>query len=254
MLSFKEYITEALRFARGRDSDYYGDRNKVLFFSDTDAKAYVERGKTHGVQSHALKHLKEFKPELHKQLINTARTIIKNYIAKGGICGLFSRGKGFSVIESMDAILKSNDNVLTNTLDSINDKFINKLKLLSIEKELYNSVIKEYEKAYIKEIESRISIATDLEKAKTIQEIVEAILQSRVIKFTATDRFSQTYYLDFKSNAVIMETSDMIRTAYVYNRPGNDAKSVIGNFLAKLKTGKVNSKIVAQAFAQIVGA
>ena len=94
-------------------------------------------------------------------------------------------------------------------------------------------------------------MAVDLTKLSSVQDIVNAITKARVIKFTATDRFQQTYYLDFRSNAVIMETTDLVRTAYVYNRQGNDAKSVIRNFLAKLRYGKVDSPSVMQAFRQI---
>lgn len=251
MLSFKQYITEAFKFARGRDSDYYGDRNRILLFSDNDAKAYVETGKTHGIQSHALKHLKEFKPETNKQLISVAKTIIKDYVSKGGVCGLYTRGRGFASLDPMDALLKSSDNVITNTLDSINDKYINRRDMTSIERDLYNRVIKEFERAYREEIESRIKMAVDLTKLSSVQDIVNAITKARVIKFTATDRFQQTYYLDFRSNAVIMETTDLVRTAYVYNRQGNDAKSVIRNFLAKLRYGKVDSPSVMQAFRQV---
>ena len=57
MLSFKEYLSEDVRFANGKDGDYFYDKFALVTFTRNDKREYKIEGKTAGPQSHACKHL-----------------------------------------------------------------------------------------------------------------------------------------------------------------------------------------------------
>lgn len=252
MKSFIEYLEEKIQFAYGRDQDYTVDPKSIIFFSEEDIKTYVENGKTHGVQSHAIKHLVEFLPEEVKQLVGQARQIIKSFVERGSIkfCGLYLRGRTFKDTNPLNVITQAKDGAILNTLDMINDKYVNKRQLLAVESSLYSKVIKSFEKQYIKEIEKRINKAVDLDKASE-QEIYNAVDATSVIKFSGTQgNFKYVWYLDLKDNTVIMESSDMIRTMYKYNKPGIGKQTIL-NFLSKMKNTKIASKTVSKVFRNL---
>lgn len=252
MKSFIEYLEEKIQFAYGRDQDYTVDPKTIIFFSEDDIKTYVENGKTHGVQSHAIKHLVEFLPNEVKQLVGQARQIIKTFIEKGSVkfCGLYLRDRSFKDTNPLNVVTQAKDGAILNTLDMINDKQVNKRQLLSVESSLYSKVIKSFEKQYEKEIQKRISKAIDLDKA-TEQGIYDAIDGTNVIKFTGTQNNGKyTWYLDLKDNAVVMESGDMIRTMYKYNKPGIGRQTIL-NFLSKMKNTKIDSKTVSKVFRNL---
>ena len=252
MKSFIEYLEEKIQFAYGRDQDYTVDSKTFIFFSEDDIKTYVENGKTHGVQSHAIKHLVEFLPSEVKQLVGQARQIIKTFIEKRSVkfCGLYLRGRSFKDTNPLNVITQAKDGAILNTLDMINDKYVNKRQLLAVESSLYSKIIKSFEKQYTKEIEKRVNKAIDLDKVSE-QEIYDAIDATSVIKFSGTQgSFKYVWYLDLKDNTVIMESSDMIRTMYKYNKPGIGKQTVL-NFLSKMKNTKIASKTVSKVFRNL---
>lgn len=252
MKSFLQFLEEKIQFAYGRDQDYTVDPKTIIFFSEDDIKTYVENGKTHGVQSHAIKHLVEFLPETVKQLVGQARQIIKQYAEKGSLkfCGLYLRGRSFKDTNPLNVVTQAKDGAILNTLDMINDKYVNKKQLQSVESSLFSKVIKSFEKNYEKEIQKRISKAVDLDKASE-QEIYDAIDSTSVVKFSGMQNNAKyIWYLDLKDNAVIMESSDMIRTMYKYNKPGIGKQTVL-NFLSKMKNTKIASKTVSKVFRNL---
>lgn len=252
MITFIEFLTEKIAFAKARDQDYTVHPDTILFFSEEDIKTYVENGKTHGVQSHAIKHLSEFNPSMVKTEIGNARGILLNFLKtnKLDFCGLYTKNKGFKKLDPLLAITQANDGAIMNTMDMINDKYQNKKKLLPIENSLYK-IIRKLEKEYIKEIEFRINNSTDLDKYDSVENVLSAIESSRIIKFNGFSKVAQTYYLDFKTNSIVISTPDFVRTMYVYDMPGQGYKQVINNFMRKMKNVQYDSSYVAQAFRSI---
>lgn len=252
MKTFIQFLTEKIVFKKARDQDYTVHPDTILFFSEEDVRTYVENGKTHGVQSHAIKHLAEFNPEMVKTEIGVARGIIQEFIKNNKIdfCALYIKGKGFKKLNPLQAITQANDGAIMNTMDMINDKYQNKKKLAPIENALYK-IIRKLEREYIREIEFRINKSVDLDKFESVEDVLEAIEGARIIKFDGFAKVAQTYYLDFRTNSVVISTPDFVRTMYVYNDPGQGYKQVINNFMCKMRNVQYDSKYVAQAFRSI---
>lgn len=252
MKTFIQFLTEKIAFKKGRDQDYTVHPDTILFFSEDDVRTYVENGKTHGVQSHAIKHLAEFNPEMVKTEVGAARGIIQDFIKSNKVdfCALYIKGKGFKKLNPLQAITQANDGAIMNTMDMINDKYQNKKKLSPIENALYK-IIRKLEREYIREIEFRINKSVDLDKFESVEDVLEAIEGARIIKFDGFAKVAQTYYLDFRTNSVVISTPDFVRTMYVYNDPGQGYKQVINNFMRKMRNVQYDSKYVAQAFRSI---
>lgn len=252
MKTFIQFLTEKIAFKKGRDQDYTVHPDTILFFSEDDVRTYVENGKTHGVQSHAIKHLAEFNPEMVKTEVGAARGIIQDFIKNNKVdfCALYIKGKGFKKLNPLQAITQANDGAIMNTMDMINDKYQNKKKLSPIENALYK-IIRKLEREYIREIEFRINKSVDLDKFESVEDVLEAIEGARIIKFDGFAKVAQTYYLDFRTNSVVISTPDFVRTMYVYNDPGQGYKQVINNFMRKMRNVQYDSKYVAQAFRSI---
>lgn len=252
MKTFIQFLTEKIAFKKARGQDYTVHPDTILFFSEEDVRTYVENGKTHGVQSLAIKYLAEFNPEMVKTEVGAARGIIQEFIKNNKIdfCALYIKGKGFKKLNPLQAITQANDGAIMNTMDMINDKYQNKKKLAPIENALYK-IIRKLEREYIREIEFRINKSVDLDKFESVEDVLEAIENARIIKFDGFAKVAQTYYLDFRTNSVVISTPDFVRTMYVYNDPGQGYKQVINNFMRKMRNVQYDSKYVAQAFRSI---
>lgn len=252
MITFYEYLTEKIRFKRGRDQDYTVHPDTILFFNEDDVKTYIENGNTHGVQSHAIKHLAEFKPETVKAEVGIARGIILDFVKSNKIdfCALYTTGHGYKKIKPIDAATQAPDGAILNTMDMINDKYQNKKRLSPLENALYKN-IRKLEKEYTKEIEYRINHATNIDEYNSVEDVLKAIESSRIIKFDGYAKVAQTYHLDFKTNSIIISTPDFVRTMYVFNLQGQGYRQVINNFLKKFRSIQYESKYVAQAFRSL---
>ena len=256
MLSFIEFLAEkAFVFAKGRDQDYTSGAKTVLLFNKDDANHYVVAGKTHGLQSHAIKHLEEFNSAFVKEKIDSTRNIIKTYISsnKLSFCGIYERHTGFKETDPFKSITQATDDTLKNTLDMINDKFITKAPLLPIETELYNNVVKKIEDEYSKEILSRIKGSENLDKYNTVQDVLDKIEHSNTVNFMGVDTNGKgkRYYLDFTTNSVIIKYNGYIHTLFKFYQSGQGYHQVLSNFKTKFSKVKIISKNVELALKQL---
>ena len=117
-LLLREILVEVLQenFPKSPDSDFpTNDTTKFVVFN-ADEK-YELKGRTHGLLSHAIKHLHEFAPSEVDAAVDKATARMKHeseiYLKDGS--SILSRGA--SVHRDLT------DNVVLNTLDRINDKF-----------------------------------------------------------------------------------------------------------------------------------
>lgn len=249
MLSFIEYLTETIKFQRGKDQDYLTGKNTVIFFSEDGPEKYKQRGKTHGIQSHALKHLKEFQPGIVASLIAEIRSTIKIAIYDEivSFVGLYKRGGNWITTNPNEVLTKVSDNALINTLDVINDKFIMKEPLNAPEKRL-RIVLDKFEEAYQKEIESRWKKAFNLDSLEGTEEVEHAVFKEPVIKFSGKDGSgtAKSYCLCMKDSAMIISSGDSIRTMYKISKQPHSPKELLTIFFRKMKDVKFDSKITKE--------
>ena len=246
MKSFKEYLTELKRFAKGRDVDYTVDDKFVLCFTEKDKDTYHQTGdKTHGAESHALKHLGEFDPGTMRTVMTAAMNHAKEFIKNNPdhFCGILSSKGGFVATDSDKVLTKIDPYIVGNTLDLINDKVMTKKTLLPIEKEL-TAYTKKIKDRYLSIIDDKMKRAIDLDKIKD-EELTNAINNAKIIKFDGWQGVAQDYHLDFTDNSIIISTPDYLRTMYVFDRNASSKRDVIKNFFSK--KFEVDNKKIASA-------
>lgn len=232
MISFKEFLQEVnINFAKGYDQDFTVHPTKVLVFSEKEAQNYKEKGKTHGLMSHAIKHLKEFEPEFVAQQIALMRSeILKQIKTTFQDVKVWNYNSGFNKAEGIDALKSASDDVLLNTLDVINDKNQEKEKLLPIEK-----LIKKYavalEHKYNEIISLYIGSAVELDNVP--EENIENLLKtSDIVKFEGFGRVANDYWLNFKNKAIIIGTPDKIRSMFIFSN-ADSRKDMAKKFFSK---------------------
>lgn len=247
MKSFLKYIEEAIQFQKGKDQDYLSGLYTVIFFSQSGPNEYKQTGKTHGIESHALKHLKEFKPSVVTQLLGETKDIIKKSV-KDGTCkfvGLYKRNGKWLSTDVDEIFTRVSDKALINTLDVINDKVIKKDHLLPIEQKL-NGILTKFEEVYQKEIELRLKKAYDLSTLKTEEEIKNVISKNPIIKFDGSDKgVEKVYCLGMKDSAmIILSDNGTVRTMYKITKNPVPRKDVISTFFRKMGSIVFKSKLI----------
>lgn len=233
MKTFTEYLEEKA-FAKGRDVDYTVDDKYVLCFNEKDKDTYHPTGdKTHGPESHALKHLAEFDPQFMRTSTTAALDTAIGFIKKNPehFCAVLSSNGSFVAVGKDKVIEKADLYIVGNTLDLINDKILTKKSLLSIEKEL-SQYTKKIKDRYTSIIDDKMKKSIDLDKVKE-EELANAVKNAKVIKFDGWQGVAQIYTIDFTDNSLIIETPDYIRTLYKFDRDASTKKDIIRNFFSK---------------------
>jgi len=233
MKRFLEYLQEKA-FAKGRDVDYTVDDKYVLCFDKKDKDTYHTTGdKTHGAESHALKHLAEFDPQFMRTVTTAALATATDFIKSNPnhFCAILSSSGSFVAEDRTKVIEKADVYIVGNTLDLINDKILTKKSLLPIEKEL-SQYTKKIKDRYVSIIDDKMKKAIDLDKIKE-EELSNAIKSAKIIKFDGWQGVAQEYYLDFTDNSIIICTPDYIRTLYKFDRDASSKKDIVKNFFSK---------------------
>ncbi len=114
----------------------------TLIFSPDEEGEYPYKmgGKTHGIESHAIKHLYDFKPELFRKYIEDSRDILMPYVDEQ-MQIVDKDGYIEDQITEYEDIEEMNPYKIINALDFINDKVYNKEELLEVEEKLLELVI-----------------------------------------------------------------------------------------------------------------
>lgn len=234
MKRFLKYLEEQKRFAKGRDVDFTVDDKYVLCFNEKDKDTYHQTGdKTHGAESHALKHLGEFDSSFMREVMTSAMNHAVEFIKKNPdhFCGILSSKGVYVATERSKVLEKVDPYIVGNTLDLINDRVMTKKTLLPIERDL-TSYTKKIKDRYVGIIDDKMKKAIDLDKIKE-EELSNAIKNAKIIKFDGWQGVAQEYYLDFTDNSIIICTPDYIRTLYRFDRDASSKKDVIRNFFSK---------------------
>lgn len=214
--SYIEFLNEKILFKSGRNFDLPATSmdkiNKkstdtvILDIDDEGQYPFKIKDKTHGLESHAIKHLHEIDREYFKNKIIKAMFYIKNK----------SEYKDMGIIDVKGDIVIEGDiiddiNVLNtmNLLDFINDKKQINEPLNEDEKYLYENVILPISKRYEQIIEDTIN------KSKKISEVL--IKNKNVVSFNGILKDSDfKFYYDINNKFFIMQNKHNgdILTAY----------------------------------------
>lgn len=216
MIKLKDLLSEDIPFKHGNDTDRFIANSVVVFDPQDD---YEIKGKTHGLVSHAIKHLHEFNPEYFNKIISAVRQIIE---------------------KSPNAILKDKSNkpitrvvgqtqypfgVILNTMDFINDKVVNGIPLNTDEK-----AIKSYIDRTTDEYENIIRILVDkaipVDNYNSPEKIKNILNQHGMISFYVMARGRMAYAYANHNNGII-----------VLREPGG---KVLTSFKAYAKKEKIN--------------
>lgn len=256
MISFIQYINE-MTFVKGKDVNYTADPEKIIFLAPDDIKKYQSpRGKTHGIESHSIKHLLEFNVPGYEQVAREVKNFLKGAYNNGTIKFLALYTKGGAVITDPEVIFSSAPmKAYMNTLDVVNDKFSRQEPLIPAEKKLLKSLEK-LKRLYEKEIESIISQAVDIDSYRTKEALANTIRSQTVVKFKGNQTFYKEFVLDFKNNTVIILNSnsnseETVRTMFQFDLPGTGYSQVTKNFLKKMPNVRYDNKLIPEVFKEV---
>jgi hypothetical protein len=207
MIKLKDLISEDIDFKHGNDSDRPTGANSVVVFDPNDD--YTVKGKTHGLASHAIKHLHEFNPESFSKIIGAVRQIIEKSD------DVVLKGKNNKAQERTPGQEQFPTGTIMNTLDFVNDKIVNGEELNPTEqkiKKYIDYMVSEYEKI----IRLTIDNATDVDSMKTAQEIKNVLNTDGVIRFYVTARGEDIYaYANaYSGMIVLMSQTGTVLTAF----------------------------------------
>jgi len=199
MIKLKDLLSENLKFQHGHDSDRPTGAKSVFVFHPNDV--YVKEGKTHGLVSHAIKHLAEFDSALLSKVIASVNSIIR---------------------KSPNSILLNANNkplqniypypyppgIIMNVLDMVNDKVVLKKRLRDEETEIFKyltAMTDEYESI----LQSVIQKSVDVTNLRTVDEIKEVLKTTDVIKFVVESRDASIFVVtDIKDSIIILISND----------------------------------------------
>ncbi len=130
------------KFARHNPIKVHPEAEKTLIFTPEDEEGYPYKidERTHGLESHAIKHLYEFKPKIFSDYIEKSRDILMPYIDEQ-MKILDNRGYIIDDVTEYEDIEEMNPYYIINALDFINDKTYNNEELTEVEEKLIKLVI-----------------------------------------------------------------------------------------------------------------
>jgi hypothetical protein len=111
-----EDVKTKIPFNKGKDQDWLFPSDYIILFDPKDQ--YKVQGATHNDTSHALKHLKEFKPASVKSLLNK----LKRFLLANTRNLVLRNKSGEQLDNNLIPEAIKNTNTLLVTLDAVNDK------------------------------------------------------------------------------------------------------------------------------------
>ena len=208
MSRFQNFINE-LSFKNSSDQDYpEGMENGVLMFNPTDS--YIRQGDTHGIISHAIKHMKEFNSGYFNSIVNKIKGFLKNkrmYFYKEG-----------GTIQSINNPTTFPDSVIANTMDRINDKVVQAKSLESDEKFIANE-LKQLGIHFEHVVEGLIVGAVEITNTMNKKEIENILAMKKTIKYIIfKGGADMIHYYNPREHALVIEFKGLVRTAFKINR------------------------------------
>jgi hypothetical protein len=185
---------------------------------------------THGMTSHAIKHMWEFDPNLYKQLIRRTKDILKKYIDSDDMKIINKKGAiEDDIYEDEDIDEMSLYNII-NALDFIQDKTFKKMRLNEIENRIQTEIILPLRREYKKLIENILQNAVRIEDYKPEME-------NRAVYFNGDNGRDLLYY-DPNIKGLMVVTKDKERVFTLFGISKND----IHSYFASLNPGSKKTR------------
>jgi len=242
VLEFKEFLKERGSFSLGRDNDKPRG-SKYVIIADKDG-VYSYSGDTHGLESHAIKHLIEFEKDSYKHRLHSIRKIIMSnvdsiYFKKFGDSKILRQGTDITVGDFSPEIL-------ANTLDYINDKHINNEKIVGWEQEClpYIKKIANKYKGLLDQLENRAFDLTNIseEEGRSVFSKHSAFIVECVPKKDKKGRRLKLI-IDIKNQSFLIKTFKQInKTFYSFTSHVNLKEKLQNKFV----------KIIPEYFMDLV--
>lgn len=242
MLSFKEFLSEQIRFAVGKDDDFFYDRFKIIVFKKGDIKEYRVEGRTAGLWSHACKHLEEVEPEFVAQVISQVKQTIAEYIKSDNhpkdyefrYFSTLTTSKTKDPLKILGSVPRE---AVVNFLDLVNDKIYTKKELAPIEKKMVK-YLKALGNKYAQFIEKIMDKAESIESSRTTEQAKELIQNSDTISFRVIRKdHEMKMYIDFKHRFLIIRDMGGVHTGFQISDTLPNRKSVISTFMERFGRG-----------------
>lgn len=251
MLSFLEYLLEAeggggntdvvsnVKFARGKDDDFFYNDFRLVTFDPAEFKQYKVEGKTAGIYSHACKHLDEIDESFVSAQLNILRALMKKWLKNPDnakdftiFSGTGSKRHPEDPVAAMDTVA---DAALINFLDLVNDKYVLNKPMNGIEKWCI-PILKALGVRYAECIKKVIDSA-EVIFSKDSEESVDDALEKNTIRFTVCElagrRAELNIYIDFKRNLICMQTGKTVLTMFVVGDGGANKKQFISKIMRR---------------------
>ena len=230
MFTFAQYLTEAnIRFANAKDVDFYGDiengKETIITFTKDGIANYKEEGKTHGLWSHALKHLVELDSSFVDNVCVQVKGTMIEYLKEGN----YPREFEFRYFTNKTVSKTKNPLKLVNTatresiinfLDMINDKVISREKLAPVEEKMVK-YLKTIGDEYAKHIESIRKASVDLDSAKDVREARQMIRDASVFAFSVIIKnfdgdgtHEKKFIISVPDRAIVIENNHGVNTCF----------------------------------------
>ena len=240
MLKFTEWSTldEAIKFARGKDGDFFYDRKQILTLKKGDKDQYRVEGRTAGLWSHAIKHLEEVRPEFVANIIKQIKSTLVEYVKSGRApddfeVRYFSTDTTSKVKEPLKLINKAPQAAIINLLDLINDKAMLKKSLSEIEEKLVK-YIKALADEYASVIERHMKEAVDLDSLRDTSAVRKTLDSSKTVSFYVTSfNKEMRIYLNFRERFFIITEADGVHTGFQISDTEPTVQSVIKTFMSR---------------------
>ena len=198
-MSFKQFLEEqALGFKKVRDQDYVSGSTTVIIFDKDDT--YKLEGKTHDLESHAIKHLLDFEPTFVSSIFSTLKKLWEKE-------GFFILNRKTKKVVASRAV--SNIKLFINTLDRIHDK-----------KNLRGTLTKEEIKTlpYIEKIKNKYADIINKTTDNSIsidnmnKEDIESIIKTKIITYKISTK--ESVYFNFKDKSILIRNKDSVSTFF----------------------------------------
>ena len=258
MLSFKEYLSEDVRFANGKDGDYFYDKFALVTFTRNDKREYKIEGKTAGVQSHACKHLDEIRPDFVNDIITQVKNTLAKYITdenhpKDYEFKYYKDQRTEVRGDPLKLLNQAPREAIINFLDLVNDKVMLRKELAPIEQKMKKYLVAMGEE-YLKALNSFMDSAVNIDDIPYEEQAKHDIRTNATICFWVERNGRDIkVYLNFANRFMILRSYNVVNTGFQLSNTTPDRKSVISTFLKRFGTGmrfyKPNTYRVLKSFA-----
>jgi len=205
-------------FCNSPDYDYpASDKTKFVVFSENEN--YKLSGNTHGIMSHALKHYRDFEPEIMQVYIEKITILIKK---ASDVYIMDYRGE--IIAHDKDAKHSITHDMVYITMDLINDKIMEGKPLMDIEKQI-QYYLNEISKKYFELLCDYIDNAIEVEKVENIQAFAQ---KGDILKFEGVfDNYRYYYYINFNNSGIIAQWQEDTRMINTFFRIDKKSSSLL---------------------------